>query len=245
MKLDELLDNALPYKIVKNSDGVFAAQFTAGDREIYFSAENEGAMDDFDEGEWHIVFGEIQIKKRTTLKLKSTDPDTVKTLAFNKTGSGNEIQVFSTLKSIISKLIKEHNPKRLLFSADKDVKNNRARLYAKLFKKNMPSGWKVLTGDNEVDHEPVLFSIVKEGMMKRSDPYISGEKSGPRPPEMKLAPQPVSAHKSKLQTLMRKSGKSMEKVEAAWNKAVRETPDGPAKWANVMKRAKADLGISV
>lgn len=101
-------------------------------------------------------------------------------------------------------------------------------------------GWQV---EREDATDAAFFFIVKEGMMKRSDPYISGEKAGPRPPDLRLAPAPTTAHKTKIEGLMKKSGKTRAQVEAAWNRAAREVPDGVAKWSKVMKRAKADLGV--
>lgn len=377
MKLLEILDKPLPFKVVGDGDFTWMAAFAAGDRVIKFEAENEGAMDDDDEGEWTIVFGE---------KVKNSDE--YPTYNYDKTGSGNEIEVFSTLKSIIAKFINDKKPETVVFSADKSGKNNRARLYAKLFKKNLPAGWRLETEDEHNPHLPVYFMIVKEaldkptdwqivkheddrftasfmsngrkiifdaepdyrnkdiweigfeerketikfqghqqynttikksgsgkefevfatvkaiidefiklynpkqieissfkgeenrgklyarmiknnlpsgwkmekdeahpsyitfklvkeGMMKRSDPYISGEKSGIRPPDVGQSPRPASAHRSKLETLAKKSGKSYEAVEKAWNKAAKSVPDGPKKWANVMIYVKSDLGISI
>lgn len=231
MKIDEILSNPLSFKVVERTKSFYSAEFQAGKREIRFFASNEAVnYGEEDEGEWIIEFGEVNSDGY---------------VSHGKTRSGNEFEVFATLKSIIKDFIGKCNPKIISFSADKDKKNNRARVYAKLFQRNMLSGWKLKTDDDPNEHVTTFFTMVREGMMKRSDPYISGEKSGIRPPDEKLAPRPATAHRSKLETLMKKSGKSMEKVEAAWNKAAKETPDGPKKWANVMIRAKADLGISI
>ena len=234
MKLNEILDKALPFKVIDTDESEFMAEFKVEDRFIIFSAVNEGMMDDDDEGEWDIVFGEKVPDQR------HKDDDTYATVTFAKTNKGNEFQIFATLKAILQRFIKDTNPQKIKFSADKEAgKATRADLYARLFKKNLPAGWKINRDESPVNHEPVFFTLVKEGMMKRSDPYISGETDTP------TKPRTPTAHQTRIETLMKKSGKSMEKVEAAWNRAARDTPDGPKKWANVMIRAKADLGISI
>lgn len=242
MKLDEILDKPAEFKVIRDDEESFTAKFMAGDREIVFAASNEDPGEGDEGGGWLVDFGEIRNVKR---KMPGPGQSEYKQeINYSKTGSGNELEVFSTIKAILQKLIKERKPATVGFSASKeDDSDNRARLYARLLKKNLPSGWKI--DKEDAGHGTTFFTMIREGMMKRSDPWISGDKWGPRPPDEKLAPKRVTPHRSKLETLMRKSGKSMEKVEAAWNKAVKETPDGPKKWANVMIRAKADLGISI
>lgn len=233
MKLDEIMNRPAEFKIVRDDDDEFWAEFEAGGRKVVFQAINDdlhyGEGDDV--GEWGITFGEVKTRKGA------------KYVEYESTKSGAEFEVFATIGAVIKKFIKLRKPQKITFTADK-TEGNRARLYAKMVAKNLPKGWKSSQEDLGAGIYK-MFTLVKEGMMKRSDPYISGEKSGPRPPDEKLASPRQTPHKSKLETLQKKSGKSMEKVEAAWNKAVRETPDGPKKWANVMIRAKADLGISI
>ena len=120
MKLDELLSRPLPYEITENNDTMFRAKFKAGERVIEFFGENDQGDLDEDEGEWDIGFGE---------RVKRTFGDiTYDLLTFELTKSGEEFSVFATLKALIEKLVKEKNPKRLRFTADKRD-GNRARLY--------------------------------------------------------------------------------------------------------------------
>jgi hypothetical protein len=97
-----------------------------------------------------------------------------------------------------------------------------------------------------------------EGMMKRSDPYISGEKSGPRPPAQPAKPtqpaKPVSAkpapgaklqHDQKIDALSKKARVPREEVEKAWNEE-RDKVDSrnPQRWAIVMNNVKKRLRVS-
>ena len=156
MKLDELLSRPLPYEITENNDTMFRAKFKAGERVIEFFGENDQGDLDEDEGEWDIGFGE---------RVKRTFGDiTYDLLTFELTKSGEEFSVFATLKALIEKLVKEKNPKRLRFTADKRD-GNRARLYQKMFQKNLPSGWKI-NRDEGAKHEGTLFTVIKEALDK-------------------------------------------------------------------------------
>lgn len=148
MKLDELLSKPLSFKITERTKSFYAAEFVAGKREIRFLAHNESAEygEDDNDGEWIIEFGEV------------TSDGTV---AHGKTQSGNEFEVFATLKSIIDDFINKCDPTVISFSADKDKKNNRSRVYAKLFQRNLPAGWKLEKDETPVAHEPVFFKMVK------------------------------------------------------------------------------------
>lgn len=144
MTLNELLDQPLKYEIEENTDRFFIAHFqTPKSSTIKFWAENEGAMFDEDEGEWMISFGAMK---------KDGMVD------FDKTGKGDEFSVFSTIKAILDDFIKKKNPKVIEFSASKYDGENRGRLYAKMFKKNLPSGWKLDVNDGEPN---VFFKMTR------------------------------------------------------------------------------------
>jgi hypothetical protein len=79
-----------------------------------------------------------------------------------------------------------------------------------------------------------------EGMMKRSDPYISGEREGPRPPAKK-----VSAYAKRLQALADKAHKPLADIEAMWREEVAKVdPKHPNRFGVVMNRLKQRLGLS-
>ncbi|WP_407304126.1 hypothetical protein [Acinetobacter sp.] len=176
MKLDELLDKPTEFKILQNEPHAYYASFNVAGREIQFFASNEGAEDDVDEGEWDISFGELQMKKRQ-MRMPGQSAE-YQDLNYGKTGSGGELEVFSTLKAILVKFIKERDPEVITFSADKND-GNRAKLYARMFKKNLPPGWE-LQSEPGADHEPVYFMMVKESLSEALDkplPYKVTNKS--------------------------------------------------------------------
>ncbi len=82
-----------------------------------------------------------------------------------------------------------------------------------------------------------------EGMMKRSDPWISGERSDPRPAP--AAPKKPSPHDTKIKNLATKAGVSPEKVERIWGDVRRELDmNHPNAYAILMARVKRVLGVT-
>lgn len=82
---------------------------------------------------------------------------------------------------------------------------------------------------------------VDEGMMKRSDPYISGDKEGPVPPKPKTN---KTTFDTKILNLAQKANVPPEKVEDIWH-ATKATVDMkmPNAYAIVTARVKKTLGI--
>jgi hypothetical protein len=174
MKIQEILDSTLPFKVVRNNNHAYDVTFTAGNREIVFTAENEEAYvndqndeehydDEYDEGNWVIAFGE-KIKRHTVAAdgSKGKEYDAVD---FGKTKGGKEFDVFATLKAILKQFIAEKKPVRIGFTADKSD-GNRARLYAKLFKKNLPRGWSMDEKEDDDEYMPqTIFTMVREDVI--------------------------------------------------------------------------------
>lgn len=120
MNLDEIMDRVLPFKVLDSTKQRFIATFEAGGRTISFQADYE------DEGNWTMGFGEKRADGRED---------------YSKTGSGKEFEVFATIRAIIKRFIKERDPTGIRFTAD-HADGNRAGVYAKMLKKNVPTGWK-------------------------------------------------------------------------------------------------------
>lgn len=159
MKLDEILNKALPFEVTKDTSNRYIVNFVAGNRTIEFQADNESDWYEEDEGvdsgesSWTISFGEKRVGERG----EAIDYD------YGKTKGGKEFEVFATLKAILKKFIKEKNPTAIRFTADKDDdKDNRARLYARMFKKNLPPGWKLDVSHDEGDEHmgPMTFFMM-------------------------------------------------------------------------------------
>lgn len=147
----EIMDKALPYKSATLKQGIFRVRFMVGEDEIVFEAENEELRhmgEEDDEGKWMILFGKKQQGKRD--------------LSFNLTNKGSEFEVFATLKKIIAEFIEKCDPKVIQFSADKD-EPTRARLYQRMFAKNMPAGWKINKADGQFS---TYFEMIKEALDK-------------------------------------------------------------------------------
>ena len=82
-----------------------------------------------------------------------------------------------------------------------------------------------------------------EGMMKRSDPYISGDKAGPRPVVGNVK-NTQSSHTQKLEVLAKKAKVHPQEVSKIWGEE-RDKVDNnhPNRWAIVMTNVKKRLGI--
>lgn len=154
MKLAEILDKPLPFEVTENSGSAFHAEFKAGDRLIRFYATDEAAEFDVDAGNWVIEFAEV--KTNTQFQYGTND--------YGATGSGKEFNVFSTLKAILEKFIKEKKPLQIEFDADK-TEGSRVNVYTRLVKKNLPKGYRL-----DVDHKDsklyAKFKIIKEALDK-------------------------------------------------------------------------------
>ena len=87
----------------------FIVKKRIGDRTIHFSA---GLIDSI----WEVNFAEEKDDGSITV---------------DKTGSGNEVEVFSFVMNCMRDFIDEHNPKRMVFSATKS-EDSRVKLYQRL-----------------------------------------------------------------------------------------------------------------
>lgn len=87
---------------------------------------------------------------------------------------------------------------------------------------------------------------ILEAMMKRSDPWISGDRDGPRPthPVMGAVKRPGSSHSQKIEALAKKANVTIVKVNQVWDEERDKVDDKhPKRWALVMNNVKKRLGI--
>ena len=161
MNLDELLNTPIEWKLVMSGSEEWMARFPTGkDRTIMFIAHRKTDAD-----AWDISFAE----NKETHTWRGSDVET----SYKKTGQGNELAVFATLKSIIAAFLKEKNPEKIVFEADKEQSGSRANLYQRLFAKNLP-GYTIARDDsrdwyskftltrkdlNEVLDKPLKYSV--------------------------------------------------------------------------------------
>jgi hypothetical protein len=126
MLINEILDSKVKSRITKDSKEEYEAKAFIGERWIIFNAYQDDPADK----EWNVQFFE---------KDKEGDLTTA------KTDSGNELQVFSFVKECFLDLVQKYKPNMCVFSGDHDgknqIKNSRAQLYIKMFKKFKIAGY--------------------------------------------------------------------------------------------------------
>lgn len=121
MILCELFDK--PSSDIKTSStpDKFRAVATIGNRDIVFVAEYWSVAE-----VWDVSFYE---KAKDSYKTST-----------KMTGSGNEIQVMSTIKNMMEMFFQEYNPDEVSFSADSEDKS-RINVYARMLKRFVPKGY--------------------------------------------------------------------------------------------------------
>lgn len=139
MKLNELMDSKVPYDVIKDNATKFQTVAKIGDRFITFTAFNDG-----DQG-WDVAFYE------------SKDHHSPQTYA--KTGSGDELKVFSMVMASFKEFMDRYHPTMITFSADKDDgSDTRAKLYRRMVDRYL-KGWK----REEIEHgKTTHFTYIKE-----------------------------------------------------------------------------------
>ena len=83
-----------------------------------------------------------------------------------------------------------------------------------------------------------------EGMMKRSDPWISGERSGPRPEKVEPKTAKPTAHQAQLAALAKKANKTVDEVDKLWNDELKQVdPKLQNRYGIAMARVQRKLGL--
>lgn len=135
--LFEVFDSDVPGKIIRASNESFITKATIGSREIKFT----GAGND---GNWEVDFTEHSPDRGST---------------FRKSGSGNELQVFSFVLESLKLLIAKYSPDSVLFTSD-ESDGNRTSLYARMSRKITIPGYEM-----QIEHRPgnyTVFRIVRK-----------------------------------------------------------------------------------
>lgn len=110
----ESFDSDVKGKIVKAGPGYFHTKADIGTRTILFSAAASPAG----ENQWEIEFLENTKKGQT----------------FTKSGSGNEMQVFSFVIESIKEFVARYHPEVITFNSHK-ADQNRSKLYARMMRR--------------------------------------------------------------------------------------------------------------
>lgn len=113
--ISEVFNSDIRGKIIKSTSRGFAMSADIGDRQINFHAAIYDSDSDSNSNTWEIDFMEKNKKGHT----------------FSKTGSGNELQVFSFIIECIKDFVFRYHPEAIIFNSEKSD-NNRSKLYKKL-----------------------------------------------------------------------------------------------------------------
>ena len=220
MKVTELFDKSAHIKDTAKRSGEFHAKAEIEGRHIIFSAYLLKG-----ENHWIIEFSEEQ-----------THDDKVST-TFKRTGSGGEFKVFQFVMQCIRDFIAKHDPAVIEIGVDKED-TGRKDLYKKMISR-LTDKYTVTDTDGQLSDKLVLTRKgLKEGMMKRSDPYISGELDGPRPVPKK------NSHDTKILNLAKHAGVTPDKVEQVWADTKKSVDmSQPNAYAIVMSRVQRALGL--
>lgn len=203
-------------KLVDDSN-TFIVSKKIGDREIVFQARKSG-------GVWDVFF------------LEATKDEA----HFDATGSGEEIKVFSFVVNTFRQFVEKKKPEVIEFTAKSEEKN-RSRLYQRMVDRFAGNEFTVEKSENVgtvVKRDVfILRRKVQEAMMKRSDPYISGELERPV-----RIPKPIDKRPktnglvTRAQNIAKRAGVSTDKVLSLYNHAKTQNTSYAAIWASVQKQ---------
>lgn len=139
--IGESFDSDVDGKIVIAGPSYFHTKADIGSRTILFSAATSPAGDNY----WEIEFLETTKKGQT----------------FTKSGSGNEMQVFSFVIESIKEFVSRYHPDVITFNSHK-ADQNRSKLYARMMKR-VPSvlpGYRAAPVSSTYSSD--TFTIVKD-----------------------------------------------------------------------------------
>jgi hypothetical protein len=114
MKLFELLNSKVKYKVDTEASDAYEETATIGGRKIIFSTA-PGWVEDSTDKSWEVAF-------------MTRDPSGKKEFTTKKTGEGGELKVFSFVLDALKRFVYGYDPKAFHFSAD-DSEPTRVRLY--------------------------------------------------------------------------------------------------------------------
>lgn len=120
MKLLELLNSKVAYKVARHTDTKYEETATIDGKQIVFQCETSW-IDDHNFPSWEIAF--------MTERGKYEDGKTA--FSIKKTGSGRELKIFAFVVEAIHRFVAACKPEAFHFSADND-EPSRVKLYAAL-----------------------------------------------------------------------------------------------------------------
>lgn len=144
--LSESFDSNVRGKLVRATNNLFTTSAEIGNRTIVFNAAQ------FDEG--------MDIDPASAWEIEFTEK-TPGNVTYGKSGSGNEMQVFSFVIESIKELISRYHPDALVFGSSK-ADGNRTSLYTRMLGRIKIPGYHV--DDTESSNYTDMFRIVKDNI---------------------------------------------------------------------------------
>lgn len=128
--LKEVLNSTVDFTVVKSTNDLFKVIFSVHGKKYTFSA----SLEQFDDGQdfWDVSFSLGTEKTGSTFGISKT---------------GNEFEVFATVKDILKEFISRYDPQYIKFTADEP---SRIKLYGTMLKKFTPPNFNF---QNNKDHE--------------------------------------------------------------------------------------------
>lgn len=145
IKIEEAFDTDVKGDVVRATNDLFTTAATIGNRKIVFnaSAYERGSDNNNSDTVWEIEFTE----------------KTPGNVTYGKTGSGNEMQVFSFVINSVKELIARYNPSEIEFGSAK-ADSNRSALYNKLINRIKIPGYH--PAEVKSDTYTDVFRIVRD-----------------------------------------------------------------------------------
>jgi hypothetical protein len=143
--ISESFNSDVAGKVVRKSNDLFVTQATIGNRDIKFTAASDSGPEKSDSlNNWEIDFRETS----------QTRGDT-----YGKSGSGNELQVFSFIIESIKLFISMYAPDSISFTSDKSDRS-RSTLYARMANRIKIPGYHVEQKPGSSGYD--LFYILRD-----------------------------------------------------------------------------------
>ena len=143
MKITELfesLDSKIEYDVVKSTSTTFKTKLVVNEKTIIF----ESSLTDDLNNHWEISFYELNGKNIT----------------YKQTGKGDELKIFSFIKSSVVELIQRYNPNGIIFTSAKQDKS-RSNLYQRMITKySKQYGYVISDIENVTDSDH--FTLIKK-----------------------------------------------------------------------------------
>ena len=118
IKIDEAFDSEVKGDVIRATNNLFTTAASIGNRKIVFNASAYERGGENPDTIWEIEFTE----------------KTPGNVTYGKTGSGNEMQVFSFVINSVKELVARYSPAEIEFGSSK-ADSNRSALYTRLIKR--------------------------------------------------------------------------------------------------------------